>query len=278
MDSGLNEAPFLSKVGKFSTFLINLAVILGGLISFGWLVGSLLFYGKLDRSVWEFASLVVVSFFVFEWFCVRELSRRSVRALAGKPERDDSEQEEWESKKQLERHLAEIEEGLGEAKRGHKKKIIQELEMAREDILNQLERFELEDKVKELKHLRNEASAFGRGSEAREYSKEISKYESKLKERGDTLEDLPPFPRVIAYMMLATVCIIIGLLHLLVPLFMLLITAFFWEMWAGGSEWLRAPEGMTTLIVASLALTCVWVRIVSWHFSPKRSKKECLSD
>lgn len=66
MDSGLNEAPFLSKVGKFSTFLINLAVILGGLISFGWLVGSLLFYGKLDRSVWEFASLVVVSFFVFE--------------------------------------------------------------------------------------------------------------------------------------------------------------------------------------------------------------------
>ena len=30
MDSGLNEAPFLSKVGKFSTFLINLAMVLGG--------------------------------------------------------------------------------------------------------------------------------------------------------------------------------------------------------------------------------------------------------
>lgn len=133
MGSGLNEAPFFSKVGKFSTFLINLAVVLGGLISFGWLVGSLLFYWKLDRSVWEFASLVVVSFFVFDWFCVRELSRRSVRALVGKPEHDDSEQEEWESKKQLEGHLAEIEEGLGEAKRGHKKKIIQELEMDRKD-------------------------------------------------------------------------------------------------------------------------------------------------
>ena len=89
------------------------------------------------------------------------------------------------------------------------------------------------------------------------------------------LEDLPPFPRVFAYMMLAGSFIIIGLLHLLVPLFMLLITAFFWEMWAGGSEWLRAPEGMTTVIAVSLTLTCVWVRIVSWHFSPKRSKKEC---
>ena len=275
MNSSTNEAPFLSKVGKSSTFLINLAVVLGGLISFGWLVGSLLLYWKLDRSVWELASLVVVSFFVFTWFCVRELSRRSVRALAGKPEYDDSEQEEWESKKQLEGQLAEIEERLREAKRGHKKKIIQELEMAREDILSQLERFELEDKVKELKQLRNEASAFGRGREAREYSEEINKYESKLKERGDMLEDLPPFPRVFAYMMLAGSFIIIGLLHLLVPLFMLLITAFFWEMWAGGSEWLRAPEGMTTVIAVSLTLTCVWVRIVSWHFSPKRSKKEC---
>ena len=275
MNSSTNEAPFLSKVGKSSTFLINLAVVLGGLISFGWLVGSLLLYWKLDRSVWELASLVVVSFFVFTWFCVRELSRRSVRALAGKPEYDDSEQEEWESKKQLEGQLAEIEEGLREAKRVHKKKIIQELEMAREDILSQLERFELEDKVKELKQLRNEASAFGRGREAREYSEEINNYESKLKERGDMLEDLPPFPRVFAYMMLAGSFIIIGLLHLLVPLFMLLITAFFWEMWAGGSEWLRAPEGMTTAIAVSLTLTCVWVRIVSWHFSPKRSKKEC---
>ena len=56
-----------------------------------------------------------------------------MRALAGKPEHDDSEQEEWESKKQLEGHHAEIEEGLGKAKRGHKKKIIQELEMGRKD-------------------------------------------------------------------------------------------------------------------------------------------------
>jgi hypothetical protein len=265
--------PFLSKVGKISTFIMNLAVVLGGLISFAWLAGSLLLYWKLDRPVWELACLAAVSLVVFAWFCGRELSRRSVSAFAGKPSDDHSEQEEWESKEQLEEQLAKIEEEVSEAKRGGKKKMIQELEVAREDILSQLERFELEDKVEELQRLRDEASAFGRGSEAREYSEEIDKHEAKLKERGDRLEDLPPFARAFAYGMLATFFLIIGLLHLLVPLVMLLITGFFWEAWAGGREWLRAPEGMTAVIAASLILACVGVRIVSWHFSPETSTK-----
>ena len=276
----MNEAPFLRKVGKISTFIMNLAVVLGGLISLAWLAGSLLLYSQLDRPVWELASLVAVSLFVFAWFCARELSRRSVRAFAGKPPDDASEQEDSEGKEELEGHLAEIEEGLSEAKRGRKKKMIQELEEAREDILSQLERFEMDDKVEELQRLREEAGASGRGSEAREYSEKIDKHEAKLKERGDRLEDLPPFTRAFAYGMLAGSFLIIGLLALLVPLFMLLITGFFWEAWAGGSEWLRAPEGMTAVIAASLILACVGVRIVSWYFSPETStkRKESLRD
>ena len=130
------DPPFLSKVGKISTFIMNLAVVLGGLISLAWLAGSLLLYSKLDRPVWELASLVAVSLFVFSWFCVREFSRRSLRVGAGKPSDDDS----WgEGREELEGHLAEIEEGLSEARRGGKKEMIQKLEEAREDVLNQLE-------------------------------------------------------------------------------------------------------------------------------------------
>ena len=267
----MDEAPFLSKVGKISTFIMNLAVVLGGLISFAWLAGSLLLYWQLDRPVWKLASLVAVSLFVFAWFCARELSRRSVKAFASKPPDDDSEQEDSEGKEELESHLAEIEEGLSEAKREGKKKMIQELEVAREDVLCQLEGLELEDKVEELEHLREEASASGRGSEVREYSEEIDKHEAKLKERGDSLDDLPPFIRALAYGMLATFFLCFGLLFLLVPLVMLLITGFFWEAWAGGSGWLSEPDGMAAMIAASLVLACVGVRIVSWHFSPEAS-------
>ena len=91
--------------------------------------------------------------------------------------------------------------------------------------------------------------------------------------RGDRLEDLPPFTRAFAYGMLATFFLIIGLLFLLAPLVMLLITGFFWEAWAAGREWLRAPEGMTAVIATSLILACLGVRIVSWHFSPETSTK-----
>ena len=94
--------PFLSKVGKICEFSVHLAVVLGGLISLAWLAGSLLLYWKLDRPAWELASLVAVSLFVFSWFCVREFSRRSLRAGAGKPQDDDS----WgEDREELEDHV-----------------------------------------------------------------------------------------------------------------------------------------------------------------------------
>ena len=181
--------PFLIKVEKIYTFIVHPAVVLGGLISLAWLAGSLLLYWQLDRPVWELASLVAVSLFVFSWFCVREFSRRSLRAGAGKPPDDDS----WgEDREGLEDHLAEIEEGLSEARRGGKKTIIY-----------------------------------------------------------NALDD--------------------GLMALSAPFVMLMITGFFWEAWAGGSEWLRSPGGMAAVIAASLVLACVGVRIVSWRFSPEAS-------
>ncbi|HBO50871.1 MAG TPA: hypothetical protein DD471_02720 [Planctomycetes bacterium] len=260
--------PFLSKVEKIYTFIVHLAVVLGGLISLAWLAGSLLLYWKLDRPVWELASLVAVSLFVFSWFCVREFSRRSLRAGAGKPPDDDS----WgEDREGLEDHLAEIEEGLSEARRGGKKEMIQELEEAREGILSQLDGLELEGKVEELQRLRDEASAAGRGSEAGEYSKKIDKHEARLKERGERLEDLPTFTRLFAYGMLASFILSIAFFFLLAPLVMLMITGFFWEAWADGSEWLRSPGGMLAVIAASLVLACVGGRIVSWHFSSEAS-------
>ena len=66
MNSSTNEAPFLSKVGKSSTFLINLAVVLGGLISFGWLVGSLLLLetGSVGVGIGELGSGQLLCFYL----------------------------------------------------------------------------------------------------------------------------------------------------------------------------------------------------------------------
>ena len=182
----------MNLLGNIQNVLIHLAVVLGGLISLAWLAGSLFLYWQLDRPMWELASLVAVSLFVFSWFCVREFSRRSLRASAGKPPDDDSGQEDREGKEELEGHLAEIEEGPSEARRGGKKTIIY-----------------------------------------------------------NALDD--------------------GLMALSAPFVMLMITGFFWEAWAGGSEWLRSPGGMAAVIAASLVLACVGVRIVSWRFSPEAS-------
>ena len=129
----------------------------------------------------------------------------------------------------------------------------------------------LDDNDEELQRLRDEASIAGRGDEAREYSKKIDKHEDLLKERGDRLEDLPTFTRKFAYGMFTIAILTFALLALSVPLVMLTITGFFWEAWAGGSEWLRSPGGMLAMIAASLVLACVGVRIVSWHFSPEAS-------
>ena len=125
---------------------------------------------------------------------------------------------------------------------------VDKLKEARKDMLSQLKRLELEDKIEELQRLMDEASAAGRGSEAREYSKKIDKHEARLKKRGDRLEALPAVTRTFAYGILASFILSIAFFFLLAPLVMLMITGFFWEAWADGSEWLRSPGGMLAVI------------------------------
>ena len=71
--------PFLSKLEKPFDFIVNLAVILGGLACVAWFAGSLLVYCLLDRPMWEVAILLGVTLFVFIWFCVSVGRRRSSR-------------------------------------------------------------------------------------------------------------------------------------------------------------------------------------------------------
>ena len=261
---------YFHMVGKIYEFLVHLAVVLGGMISLFWLAGSLFLYGQLGRPAWEWAILVAVSLFGFCWFCVREFKRRKLRAAAGKPADEDN----WgEGREELEIHLAEIEEELSEARQKGTKGMIEKLEEGREDVLSQLEGLELEGKIDELHTLRDEAGATGRGSEAREYSKKVDKHNTKLKERGDRLEDMPPVARTFAYGMLTSFILCLAFIFLLAPLFMLLFTGLFWEAWASDSEWwLRAPGGMAALIATSLILACVGGWVVSWHFSPETPK------
>ena len=261
----MSDELFFSRVGKITFFIIHLAVVLGGLISLSWLGGSLFLYWQLGRPMWELASLVAVSLFVFSWFCVREFRRRG----AVTPSADES----WgESREEMEAHLAEIEEGLSEARRGgKKKKQIEELKEARKDMLSQLKRLELEDKIEELQRLRDEASTAGRGSEAREYSKKIDKHKARLKERGDLLEDLPGATRIFAYGIMTTFILSLALIPLFVPVLMIALTVGICSDWANGSEWLRSPGWVAALIAGSLVLACVGVRVVSLAFSPEAS-------
>ena len=260
---------YFHTVGKIYTLIIHFAVVLGGLISLFWLVGSLFLYCRLDRPVWELASLTAVSLFAFFLFCVRESSKRASRAGTGKSADEDG----WdEGRDGLEEHLAEIEEELSEARQKGTKAMIEKFEEAREDVLGQLKGLELEDKLEELHRQRDEASAAGRGSEAREYSKKIDKHIARQRELGDRLEGLPAVTRIFAYGMLTSFIFVVAFFILLAPLFMLLMTGFFWEWVNGDSDWLRSPERMVTLVLAFLILACLGVRVVSWHFSPEAKK------
>ena len=263
----MSDELFYSRVEKIFTLIIQLAAILGGLVSLAWLGGSLFLYWQLDRPMWELASLVAVSLFVFSWFCVRESRRRGTVT----PSADES----WgESREEMEAHLAEIEEGLSEARRGgekKKKKQIEELKEARKDMLSQLKRLDLEDKIEELERLGDEASTAGRGSEAREYSKKIDKHKARLKERGDLLEDLPGATRIFAYGLLATFILTFALIPLFVSVSMIAVTVGICFEWANGSEWLRSPGWVAALFAGSLVLACVGVRLVSLAFSPEAS-------
>ena len=183
--------------------------------------------------------------------------------------------ESWgESREEMEAHLAEIEEGLSEARRGgekKKKKQIEELKEARKDMLSQLKRLELEDKIEELERLRDEASTAGRGSEAREYSKKIDKHKARLKGPGDHIEDLPGATRTFAYGILATFILTFALIPLFVSVSMIAVTVGICFEWANGSEWLRSPGWVAALFAGSLVLACVGVRLVSLAFSPEAS-------
>ena len=262
----MSDELFYSRVEKIFTLIVQLAVVLGGLVSLAWLGGSLFLYWQLDRPMWELASLVAVSLFVFSWFCVRESRRRGTVT----PSADES----WgESREEMEAHLAEIEEGLSEARRGgeKKKKQIEELKEARKDMLSQLKRLELEDKIEELERLRDEASTAGRGSEAREYSKKIDKHKARLKGPGDHIEDLPGATRTFAYGILATFILTFALIPLFVSVSMIAVTVGICFEWANGSEWLRSPGWVAALFAGSLVLACVGVRLVSLAFSPEAS-------
>ena len=263
----MSDELFYSRVEKIFTLIIQLAAVLGGLVSLAWLGGSLFLYWQLDRPMWELASLVAVSLFVFSWFCVRESRRRGTVT----PSADES----WgESREEMEAHLAESEERLSEARRGgqkKKKKQIEELKEARKDMLSQLKRLELEDKIEELERLRDEASTAGRGSEAREYSKKIDKHKARLKGPGDHIEDLPGATRTFAYGILATFILTFALIPLFVSVSMIAVTVGICFEWANGSEWLRSPGWVAALFAGSLVLACVGVRLVSLAFSPEAS-------
>jgi hypothetical protein len=61
-------------------FLVNLAVIVGGLTAVAWLGRSLVLYALLDGPLWEVVIVIGTSLFVFARFCVWVVRRRPVGA------------------------------------------------------------------------------------------------------------------------------------------------------------------------------------------------------
>ena len=261
----------MDLIGKIYSFIVGLAVILGGLACVVWFAGSLLVYCLLDRPMWEVAILLGVTLFVFIWFCASIVRRRPSRDSARKLQDDDN----WgEDREELEDHLDEIEEGLTEARSKGKEKELKELEEARKDILSQIEGRQLEGTVEKLRRLREEARKAGREVEAEEHSKRIEKHEAKLKERGDRIEDLPLPIRLFAYFMIGSFVISLAFCFLMIPMVMLAVTWGLWEEWAGGSKWMRSPGAMIAVIFSCLALACVAVWFVSGYFSPDKSESK----
>ncbi len=259
----------MNLIGKIFSFIVGLAVILGGLACVVWFAGSLLVYCLLDRPIWEVAILLGVTLFVFIWFCVSIVRRRPSRDSARKLQDDDN----WgEDREELEDYLDEIEEELREARREGKEKEIKGLEEGRKDILSQIEGLQLEGTVEKLRRLREEARKAGREVEAEEHSKRIEKHEAKLKERGDRIEDLPQHLRLFVYFLLGSFAISLAFCFLMISMLMLAVIWASWETWAGGSEWMRSPGVMIAVIFSCLALACVAVWFVSWYFSPDESE------
>jgi len=259
----------MNLIGKIFNFIVGLAVTLGGLVCVAWFAGSLLIYCLLNRPMWEEAILLGVTIFVFLWFCVSLIRRRPSRDSAHKPQDDGN----WgEDRAELEAYLDEIEEELRKARREGKEKETQDLEVARKDILSQIEGHHLEETVEKLRRLREEARKAGRTVEAEEHSKRIEKHEAKLKERGDRIEDLPKHLRLFVYFMLGSFAISLAFSFLMIPMTMLAVTWVLWDAWAGGSEWMRSPGAMIAVIFGCLALACLAVWFASWYFSPDKTE------
>ena len=263
----------MNLIGKISSFIIGLSVILGGLISLANLAGSLLIFSHLARPAWEVAILVGVSLFIFTWFSVWVVRRRPSRDSASKLSDEHMEEMEGWLADELD-SLKEIEEELSEARREGKEEEVKELEEARKDILSQIERHELEVKVEELRRLEEEASKVGSRAKAEEYSKQIEKHEATLKELVDRIEDQSHtlVDVLIVSFFLGGFVIVFVLCFLLIPMFMLVMPVFLWEAWAGGSEWMRSPGAMIAVIFSCLTLACVAVWFVSWYFSLDESE------
>ena len=254
--------------------LCNLAVIVGGLVGVAWLAGSLVLYALLDRPLWEVVIVIGASLFVFTRFCVWVVRRRPVGGNwryhwfpweGGGGESD-------EQIRDLEGFIDEIEEELSEARREDDEEEYERLEEIKLDYLRQIEGHQLENKVVVLRRLRKKARKAGRKDEAEEYAKRIKKHEAKLKERGDRIEDLPLPIRLFAYLMIGSFAISLAFLILMIPMLMLAVTWGLWEEWAGGSEWMRSPDVMIAVVPGCLALACVGVWVVSWHFSQPASE------
>jgi len=259
----------MKLIDKIFSFIVGLAVILGGLVCVAWFIGSLLIYCLLNRPMWEEAILLGVTIFIFLWFCVSLVRRRPSRNSTRQPQDDGN----WgENKEELEAYLDEIEEELRKARREGKENETQDLEAARTDILSQIEGHHLEETVEKLRRLREEARNAGRKFEAEEYSKRIEKHDAKLKERGDRFEDLPKHVRLFVYFMLGSFAISLALIILMIPTVMLLVTWGLREEWVGGSKWMRSPGVMIAVIFSCLALACLAVRYVSGFFSPDKSE------
>ena len=257
----------MNILDKIFGFITGFGVILGGLISIAWFAGSLLVYCLLDQPMWEKAILLGITIFIFIWFCVSTIRKRQPKSNSSKQSDDNMVDEHLQELKGI---LDEIDEELSEAHCVRDEEKIKELKDSRKDILSQIEGHQLEDKVEKLRRLKKEAMRAGRKIEAEEHSKQIEQHEIKLAERGDRLEDLPRPVEIFAYFMLWTFGITFALMHLIVPMFMLTLTWAFWEVWTGGSEWIRSPLIMIALIFSCLALSCVAVRYASGFFSPDK--------
>ena len=140
----------MKLIGNIFSFIVGLSVILGGLICIAWFAGSLLVYCLLDRPMWEEATLLGVTIFIFIWFGISIVSRRPSRSSSSKLSEGDIVDEHME---ELKGFLDEIEEELSEARCESDEEEIKGLEDSRKDILSQIESTSLKGQLRSFASL-----------------------------------------------------------------------------------------------------------------------------